>query len=73
MRVTTGKVVDGKVVVDGEPLAEGSSVTILVPDDENRFDLTTEEEAALRESIRQADSGDVVDGEWLLEEIVREN
>lgn len=72
MRVTTGKVVQGKVVVDGESLAEGSRVTILVADDQSRFDLAPEDVALLRESIAQADRGEVVDGERLLEEIVRD-
>ena len=73
MRVTTGKVVRGKVVVDGEPLEEGSRVTILAADDQHSFDLTPEDAAVLRASIAQADRGEVVDGERLLEEIVRDN
>ena len=31
MRITSGKVVAGKVVVEGEPLAEGATVTVLAP------------------------------------------
>jgi redox-sensitive bicupin YhaK (pirin superfamily) len=46
MKVRSGRVVDGKVVVDGEPLIEGATVTI-VEDDEESFDVTPEEEAVL--------------------------
>ena len=33
MRITKGKVVDGQVIVEGDPLNEGSTVTILVSDE----------------------------------------
>ena len=33
MRITQGKVVDGQVIVEGDPLNEGSTVTILVSDE----------------------------------------
>jgi len=68
-----GTVIEGKVVVEGEPLTEGSRVTILVADDERRFDLAPEDTATLRESIVQADRGDVVSGVGLLDEIVRDS
>ena len=48
MRIATGKVVGGQVIVEGEPLTEGSIVTILIPDDRT-FTLTEEDEAALQE------------------------
>ena len=35
MRIATGRVVDGKVIVDGEPLKEGATVTVLTPDNEH--------------------------------------
>jgi len=41
------KMVSGKVVVEGEPLAEGATVTVLAPD-ETSFALAPEEEALLR-------------------------
>ena len=43
MKVATGTVVDGKVVVEGEALAEGSTVTVVLRDDEEAFELTSEE------------------------------
>ena len=59
MKVATGIVVDGKVVVEGEPLAEGSVVTVVAREDDEGFDVTPEEEAALVEAIAQADRGEL--------------
>ena len=47
MKVATGLVVDGKVVVEGEALAEGSTVTVVLRDDEEAFDLTLQDEEEL--------------------------
>jgi hypothetical protein len=44
MKITTGIVVDGKVVVEGESLAEGSTVTVVLRDNEEAFELTPAEE-----------------------------
>jgi hypothetical protein len=38
--IYTGEVVDGKVLVHGALLAEGTQVTILVPEDAEPFYLT---------------------------------
>lgn len=59
MRISTGRVVSGKVELEGDPLPEGSVVTVLVPDGEEFFELTGEEEELLLASIRQADAGQV--------------
>jgi len=56
------------VVVQGEPLDEGSSVTILVPD-ESEFTLPAEDEAALLQSISEADKGEVIDGDDVIQKI----
>ena len=47
MRLVTGKVVEGKVVVEGDPLKEGSTVTVLAPEDDRSFELTPEQEELL--------------------------
>jgi hypothetical protein len=62
MRITKGKVVDGHIVVEGDPLSEGSVVTVLVSE-ERTFTLSAEDEAALLEAIAEADRGDLVDAE----------
>ena len=50
MRITKGKVVDGRGIVEGDPLDEGSTVTVLVSD-EDSFTLDAEDEAALLQAI----------------------
>ena len=71
MKVATGIVVDGKVVVEGQTLAEGSTVTVVLRDDEETFELTSEEEKELLESIAQIERGEFVTGEQLLERLHR--
>ena len=69
MRVATGKIIEGKVVVEGEPWAEGSVVTVMARDDEQTFDVSADEERALLEAIAQADRGQVVSWEVLRERL----
>ena len=69
MRVATGKVVAGKIVVEGDPLAEGSTVTVLASENGEIFELNAEDEAALLASIEEAERGDEVDAEELLREL----
>jgi len=71
MKVMTGKVVDGRVVVDGMALDEGTSVTVLACDDEQGFTLSAEEEAELLLSIAEADRGETISGEEVLERLAR--
>jgi hypothetical protein len=60
MQLATGIVVDGKVVVEGEPLPEGAVVTILVREADETFEVPPELEAELLESIAEADHGETV-------------
>lgn len=71
MKVATGKVVGGKVVVEGAPLEEGASVTVLARDDEGGFTLSPEEEAELLLSIAEADRGETISAEEVLEKLAR--
>jgi len=71
MKVATGTVVDGKVVVEGETLAEGATVTVLLREDQEAFELTAEEEAELLESMAEIERGEFVSGEQLLERLRR--
>ncbi len=63
MRVATGKVIDGKVVVEGEPLVEGSTVTVFLPEPGEEIELTPEEESRLAQAVREADEGDFLEGD----------
>ena len=68
MRITKGKVVDGQVIVEGDPLNEGSTVTILVSD-ETTFTLNAEDEATLLQAIAEADQNDLDSGEDVIKKI----
>jgi len=69
MKVATGKVVSGKIVVEGNPFPEGSTVTVLAPESGETFELTADGEAALLAAIEEADRGDVIDGEQFLRDL----
>ncbi|HTO50313.1 MAG TPA: hypothetical protein VML91_21945 [Burkholderiales bacterium] len=71
MKVATGTVIDGKVVVEGEPLEEGTKVTVVLREDEEFFELTPEEEAELLASIAEIERGEYITGEELLERLRR--
>lgn len=71
MRIVSGKVVDGKVVVEGESLDEGSVVTIVAPESGEAFELSPDEETALLESIAQAERGEVVPAATVIERLRR--
>lgn len=71
MKIATGKVVDGKVDLQGVALEEGASVTVLARDDAGGLDLTPEEEAELLLSIAEADRGETVSAEEVLAKLAR--
>jgi hypothetical protein len=71
MKVATGKVVGGKIILDGEPLTEGSVVTVLAQEDDETFDVTPEEEKALLAAMAEAERGEVVPWEELRERLRR--
>lgn len=71
MKVATGIVVDGKVVVEGTALAEGSTVTVMLRESDDTFTLRPEDENELLESIAAIERGEFVSGEELLERLCR--
>jgi len=71
MRVATGKVVAGKVVVEGAPLEEGTTVTVIATEDTETFELAPEDEAALLAAIAEADEGNLVDAGEVVAELSR--
>ena len=71
MTFATGRVVGGQVVIEGEPLAEGSVVTVVAREDDGTFEVSFEEERALLEAVAQADRGQVVSWETLRERLRR--
>jgi hypothetical protein len=71
MSVATGTVVDGKSVVEGLSLPEGSRVTIGTQGDEPAVRLSPEEEAELLLALEDADREPGVSAEELLERLRR--
>ena len=69
MRITTGIVIEGKIVVEDFPLEEGALVTVLARESEETFLLTPEEEAELLLSIEQADRGETFSAEEVLDSL----
>jgi len=69
MRIANGKVVSGKVVIEGEPLEEGSTVTVLARESGEPFELSAEDESRLLESIAEADRGETIRANDLLREL----
>ncbi|MSO18921.1 MAG: hypothetical protein EXQ56_00405 [Acidobacteria bacterium] len=65
MRITSGKVVDGHIEVQGESLHDGLTVTVLVPE-ESSFTLDAASEAELLQAIKQADRGELLDARDVL-------
>lgn len=72
MRVATGKVIGGKVVVEGATLAEGASVTVLVLENDETFEIAPDQERELLRALAEADRGDVIDSEQLLRDLRRQ-
>ena len=71
MQLATGTVVNGKVVVEGEALPEGAAVTILVREADEAFEVPPELEAELLESIAEADRGETISAEEMIERLRR--
>ena len=69
MLVTSGKIVDGKVVIEGSPLPEGKVVTVLAREPGEDFVLTPEQESFLTESAEQARRREVISGDEMLRRI----
>jgi hypothetical protein len=55
MHISTGTVVDGKIVVEGLSLPNGTVVTILTPEDDKVVKLAPHLEKELLEAIDEAD------------------
>lgn len=66
MQVTTGTVVNGKVVVEGATLPEGAMVAVLSRGAEQSFTLTSRQEDELLAAMEEIARGDFVELEGLL-------
>jgi hypothetical protein len=72
VKVLTATVVDGRLELPEGTLHDGDTVTLLVPDPEEKgFHLSDDQQVDLRAAIAEADRGETVDGRRLLDELKR--
>jgi hypothetical protein len=69
MKIMTGTVTDGRIVVEGEPLTEGEQVAALRREANVTFQVSPEEKRQLLEAIDQTKQGHFVDADALLAEL----
>jgi hypothetical protein len=69
MLITTGKVSGAAIEFEPGSLPEGARVTILAPEDNEVFQLGSEDEARLLEALAEAERGEVISASTVLEEI----
>jgi riboflavin synthase alpha subunit len=73
MQVATGTVVNGKIVLEGIVLTEGSVVTVVSRGANESFLLTEVQENELLEAITEIQRGDYVNLEELLQSLPTHN
>jgi len=66
MRVTSGRVVSGHIVVEREPLPDGAIVTVLAREVDETFELDATAEGELLLSLAEADRGELIPAEDVL-------
>ena len=71
MKIDTGKVVQGKVVVTDQSIGDGTDVFIVTRERDDDDPLGAEELAELEAGIVEADRGDMVSGEELFRSLRR--
>ncbi len=71
MRIVTGRVIDGKVVVDGERLEEGAFVTVVAQDEGESFALSESDKGFLLESLAEIRRGDFITASEMFDELRR--
>ena len=68
MRVASGKVVDGRIVYEGD-FPEGASVTLIADDHETAFEVDAELKAVLLQAMAECDRGEKISADELLREL----
>ena len=69
MQLTTGTVIGGKIVIEGDPLPEGTVVTILLREQDETFLVSPELEAELQASFDEIERHETMPAENLLQRI----
>jgi hypothetical protein len=71
MRVTTGTVLSGKVILDDSSLIDGTDVLVITRERGEAINLSPEELAELEAGIAEADRGETISGEELFARLRR--
>lgn len=71
MGIVTGKVVEGKVLVDGMTLPEGAVVTVVTLEPSDGVRLTPDEEARLLQAVAEDDRGETIPAKELFDRLDR--
>ncbi|MES3001083.1 MAG: hypothetical protein V4787_10360 [Pseudomonadota bacterium] len=71
MQFATGTVVDGKVIVQGASLPDGTVVAILARDANEEFDVPADLEAELDASLAEAQRGETISPDELFGRLLR--
>ena len=71
MRVTTGTVVAGKVVLDDPSITDGTDVLVVTREREQAVRLSPEELAELEAGIAEADRGETISDDELFARLRR--
>ena len=71
MKMLTAKVIDGQLDLPEGALEEGVTVTLLVPERDEDFELTGEQQEELAQALAEANRGEGVDGWQFLAELRR--
>ena len=71
MQIASGTIVDGKVVVEGLSLPEGTAVTVIARGDEAAVRLAAADEAELLDALDEADREEGISAEELFARLSR--
>ena len=69
MQVATGKVIDGRIVLEGTSLPEGAVVTVFAANVETTIRLSPTESAELESALNDADFEEGITAEELFERL----
>lgn len=69
MQVVTGTVIEGKVVLEGVSLPEGTAVTVFARDSEASVRLPLALQAELEEALEDADQEEGISGDELFKNL----
>lgn len=71
MLITTGTVRGGTIQIDPKSLPDGATVTVLAPEGDETFELSSEDEAKLLAAITEVEQGKTTSAADLLQQIRR--